>query len=45
MYQEVDGVYEGVGEEGIERVDKVLFPVRQLLFVEEINGGSHINWY
>ena len=44
MYQEIDGGDEGAGREGLKRVNEGLFPVWQLVLVEESSGGSRLHW-
>ena len=44
LYQEIYGGDEGYGAEGIEMVNMGLFPVLQLVLVEEISGGNRLHW-
>ena len=44
MYQDIDRGEGGVGVEGIEMVNTVFFPVRDLVPLEEIRGDSCLHW-
>ena len=44
LYQDIDGCYEGFGAEGLEMVNEGLFPVWQLVLIEESNRVSRIHW-
>ena len=43
LYQEIGGIDEGDGSEGLERVKEGLFHVYQLVFIKESSGGSFLH--